>query len=99
MEIPNYTPRRWDRDATSTPVRLVLSPERFKADNSAMTVDISLLGMKVRTNLDLNAGDWIGVVPKGGFPQAIPARVVWAKEDIVTRWVYAGLEFLQTNES
>jgi hypothetical protein len=95
-----HTPRRWDRDPVSMPVRLVLSSERFRSDNSAITVDVSLRGMKVRTTLaDLIPGEWIGIVPKAGFPQAIPARVIWSKEDEVTRWIYAGLEFLQTNES
>ena len=92
------TPRKWDRDPSSMPVRLVLRPERSKSDNSATAVDISLRGMKVRTNLDLMPGEWIGIVPKAGFPQAIPARVVWANEDMVTRWFYAGLEFTQTTE-
>ena len=77
----------------------VLKAERFKADNSAITVDVSLRGMKVQTNLTLIPGEWVGVVPKGGFPQAIPARVVWAREDEVSRWIFAGIEFLQTTET
>jgi hypothetical protein len=94
-----HTQRRWDRDTVTMPVRLVLSPERFKSDNSATTVDVSLRGMKVKTSLDLIPGEWIGIVPKTGFPQAIPARVVWSHEDEATRWIYAGIEFLQTPES
>ncbi len=93
------TPRRWDRDSVTMPVRLVLSSERFKSDNSATTLDISLRGMRVRTNLDLIPGEWIGIVPKAGFPQAIPARVIWAREDEVSRWIFAGLEFIQTTET
>ena len=27
------------------------------------------------------------------------ARVIWAREDEVSRWIFAGIEFLQTSES
>lgn len=94
-----HIPRRWERELSAIPIRLVLEATKFKSDNSAMTVDVSLRGMKVRTNLNLIPGEWVGVVPKGGFPQAIPARVIWAREDEVSRWVFAGIEFLQTSES
>jgi len=69
----SHTPRRWEREPAHIPIKLVLKAERFKADNSAITVDVSLRGMKVQTNLTLIPGEWVGVVPKGGFPQAIPA--------------------------
>ena len=94
-----HTPRRWEREPAHIPIKLVLKAERFKADNSAVTVDVSLRGMRVQTNLALIPGEWVGVVPKGGFPHAIPARVVWAREDEVSRWVFAGIEFLQTAET
>jgi hypothetical protein len=100
MEESNFhIPRRWEREPAHIPIKLVLKAERFKADNSATTVDVSLRGMKVQTNLTLIPGEWVGVVPKGGFPQAIPARVVWAREDEVSHWVFAGIEFLQTAET
>jgi hypothetical protein len=94
-----HTPRRWEREPAHIPIKLVLKAEKFKADNSAVTVDVSLRGMKVQTNLALIPGEWVGIVPKGGFPQAIPARVVWAREDEVSHWVVAGIEFLQTAET
>jgi ATP-dependent protease Clp ATPase subunit len=98
-ENTSHTPRRWEREAAHIPIKLVLKAERFKADNSAITVDVSLRGMRVQTNLTLIPGEWVGVVPKGGFPHAIPARVVWAREDEVSHWVFAGIEFLQTAET
>jgi hypothetical protein len=94
-----HTPRRWERETASIPVKLVLKAERFKADNSAVTIDVSLRGMKVRTNLTLIPGEWVGVVPKGEFPHAMPARVVWAREDEFSHWIFAGLEFMQASES
>ncbi|MGO8790063.1 MAG: PilZ domain-containing protein [Terriglobia bacterium] len=91
--------RRWERELATIPISLVLKAERFKTDNFATTVDISLRGMRVRTNLTLVPGEWIGVVPKGEFPHAIPARVVWVREDESSHWIFAGLEFLQNLEA
>jgi PilZ domain len=91
--------RRWERELAEVPVRLVLKAESFKSDNSAITVDVSVRGMRVRTNLALVPGEWIGVVPKGEFPHAIPARVVWAREDEVSHWTFAGIEFIQTEDA
>ena len=88
--------RRWERELATVPIRLVLKAESFKADDSATTIDVSLGGAKVQTNLALVPGEWVGVVPKGEFPHAIPARVVWAREDESSHWTLAGIEFLQT---
>ena len=100
MEDSNFhVPRRWEREPAHIPIKLVLKAERFKTDNSAATVDVSLRGMKVQTNLTLIPGEWVGVVPKGGFPHAIPARVVWAREDEASHWVLAGIEFLHSAET
>jgi hypothetical protein len=87
-------PRRWERQPATIPISLVLKADHFKADNSAITVDISLHGAEVRTNLTLAPGEWVGVVPKGEFPHAIPTHVVWVREDEASRWTFAGLEFL-----
>ena len=95
----SHIPRRWDRELSAIPIKLVLRAETFKSDNSAVTVDVSLRGMQVRTNLMLVAGEWVGVVPKGGFPHAIPGRVVWSREDEISRWIFAGIEFLEASEA
>jgi hypothetical protein len=71
-----------------------LKPENFKADDSATTVDVSLRGAKVETSLALVPGEWVGVIPKGEFPHAIPARVVWVREDESSHFTVAGLEFI-----
>lgn len=88
-------PRQWERQKTESPIRLVLDPAHFKADNSAVALDISLSGARVRTNLTLVPGDWVGVIPKGNFPHAIPGRVVWAREDKYSHWTFAGIEFIE----
>jgi len=92
-------PRRWERELSAIPIKLVLRAETFRSDNSAITVDVSLRGMQVRTNLSLVPGEWIGVVPKGGFPHAIPGRVVWSREDEISRWIFAGIEFSEASNA
>jgi PilZ domain len=87
-------PRRWERQNTESIIRLVLDPARFKTDNSALALDISLYGARIRTTLTLSPGEWVGVVPKGDFPHAIPAPVVWAQEDSYSHWTFAGVEFI-----
>ena len=96
QENTSYTPRRWQRQPSNIPISLVLEADPSKADDSAMTVDISQHGAKVRTKLALVTGERVGVVLKGGFPDAIPARVVWVREQESDHWTFAGLEFLNT---
>jgi hypothetical protein len=91
--------RRWEREPAAISISLVLKGESFRTDESATTVDVSLRGMKVRTRFSLVPGEWVGVVPKGEFPHAIPARVVWVREEASSQWMFAGLEFVQTMEA
>ncbi len=90
------TPRRWERRPITIPISLVLKSHKSTVDDSAITVNISLHGAKVRTKLILVPGGKVGVVMKGELPDAIPARVVWASEDEATQWTFSGLEFLNT---
>ena len=90
--------RQWEREPAAVPVGLVLSAENFKSDPAATTIDISLAGVGVRTKLFLVPGEWVGIVPKGQFPQAIPARVAWAREDESENVTVAGLTFIHTKE-
>jgi hypothetical protein len=91
--------RQWEREPAAIPVSLVLSAEKFKSDPAATTIDISLSGVGVRTKLFLAPGEWVGIVPKGQFPQAIPARVAWAREDESNNLTIAGLTFIHTLET
>ena len=96
QENTSHIPRRWERRPATIPISLVLDPDHFKADDSAITLDISLHGARVRTKLALVPGEWVGVVPKGEFPHAIPTRVVWVQEYESSEWTFAGLEFLNS---
>ena len=87
--------RQWEREPANIPISLVLSPENFKSDPTATMIDISLAGVGVRTQLFLVPGEWVGIVPKNQFPQAIPARVAWAREDEENNVTVAGLTFIK----
>ena len=43
-ENTSYTPRQWHRQASSIPISLILEDAAFKADDSAITLDISPRG-------------------------------------------------------
>jgi hypothetical protein len=90
--------RRWERERVDVPVGLVLKAENFRSDPSATMIDLSLSGAGVKTALALVPGEWVGIVPKGEFPHAIPARVAWVREDPSNGWTIAGLSFLQSME-
>jgi hypothetical protein len=90
--------RRWERQTAAIPVSLVLEAENFRSDPSATTINVSLFGVGVRTKLALVPGEWVGIVPKGEFPHAIPSRVAWVREDESSSWTVAGLSFLNTLE-
>jgi hypothetical protein len=99
LENASYIPRRWERQPAAIPISLVLKTDPFKADDSAIAVEISLHGARVRTKLALVPGEWLGVVPSGEFPHAIPTRVVWVREDEYSHWTLAGVEFLDALEA
>ncbi len=88
--------RRFERRLTTIPVKLVIKADYSKVDDSAIAVDISPRGACVRTKLQLDPGDWVGVIPKDGFTYAIPTRAVWVREDEFTHWTFVGLEFFKT---
>jgi len=96
QESGSRTPRRWERRSATIPISLVPKASHSGTDDSATTVDISLQGAKVRTKLTLVPGEIVRFVPKGEFPDAIPTRVVWVREDESSPWTFAGLEFLNT---
>jgi hypothetical protein len=90
----SHNRRRWERRSAAIPISLVLEAGHFEADNSAITVDISLKGAQVRTKLLLVSGERLGVVLNGEFQDAIPTRVAWVREFESSPWTLAGLEFL-----
>lgn len=100
--MPMDTPinlRRWERQPATIPINLVLKSEDLRVDNSATIVDFSLRGVGVLTTLPLVPGERVRIVAKGEFPDAIPTRVVWVRDDGSNHWTFAGLEFLDISEA
>jgi Tfp pilus assembly protein PilZ len=95
-DIPLANLRRTEREPATLPISLVLREGR-QAKYEATTVDLSLGGASVQTSLELVPGEWVGIVPKGEFPFAIPSRVVWVRpKDAAGLFYLAGLQFLDT---
>ena len=92
QENTSYTPRRWQRQPSNIPISLVLEADPFKADDSAITVEISPRGASVRTKLALVQGEWVEVVANGELSRAVAAHVVWVREDESSHSNFAGLE-------
>jgi hypothetical protein len=95
--IPSANLRRMEREPKTLPISLVLRSEERRTTYEASTVDLSLGGASVQTYHKLVPGEWVGIVPKGGFPFAIPSRVVWVRpNEAVGPFFLAGLQFLDT---
>jgi hypothetical protein len=93
QENTSHTPRRWERQPATVPISLMLEADPSKADNSAITVDISVRGASVRTKLALVLGEWVKVVGTGQYPRPIPALVAWVRKDESSLLTLAGLDF------
>ena len=88
--------RRWERQPEKISFSLVVRREDFMVDSSAFIVDFSLRGVGVLTTLELVQGERVRIVANGEFPDIIPTRVAWVREDEdeSSHWRFAGLEFL-----
>ena len=93
------THRRWERQTATIPINLELKAEDLKVDNSATIVEFSMRGVGVLTSLALVPGERVRIVAKGEFPDAIPTRVAWVRQDESNHWTFAGLEFLEMAEA
>ena len=93
-ENTSHTSRRWECRPATIPISLVLEADPFKADDSAITADISPRGASVRTKLALVPGEWVKVVANGEISHAVAAHLVWVREDESGHSTLAGLEFL-----
>ncbi len=93
--IPPTDLRRAEREPATIPISLVVRSERNNTDDDASAIDFSLEGACVQTTLELVPGEWVGIMLKGEFPNAIPSRVVWVRPwDAAGLWSHAGLQFL-----
>lgn len=87
---------RAERIPATVPIRLVVVSDDFSVEREASTVDLSVGGVRVRTPLTLLPGDTVGIISRGDYRQAIPARVVWTQRAGTDKYSLAGLEFLES---
>ncbi len=86
--------RRWERASVAVPANLVLKTNRLAPEISTTIINISLCGAAIRTELALAPKQAMEIIIRGQFSQAIPARVVWVRQDKSGDWTIAGLKFL-----
>ena len=88
--------RRSPRTKADGPVTLVVNTDRSRIANNAFALDFSCLGARVRTAIDLKAGQLVIVIPREGKGEAVPSRVVWiGPKKASERTSEVGLAFLQ----
>jgi hypothetical protein len=86
--------RRSSRAREANPIRLAIASEDYGVGHAAITMNQSLQGVRIRTDVSLSPGEKILIFPQGGSQQRIPARVVWVREPEPGVGYVAGLEFL-----
>jgi hypothetical protein len=87
--------RRAERRESYKSLALVVDSGHSQIANQSFAVDLSELGMRVRTNLHLKPGQPISVIPCEGESYAVPSRVVWVHGDTFNGDQEAGLAFLE----
>ena len=73
----NSNARVFRRIDTHIPVALVLPGRKRKVQHFASAVQLSFLGLKVKTDAKLKTGQVVEIVPLTGPCDSVPARVIW----------------------
>jgi hypothetical protein len=84
--------RRSERINASIPITLLVDADGKKTSHDAFTVDLSQLGVRIRSKIVLAPGQAVDVIPNEGPRYAVPSRVIWVGQAGVDS--QAGLEFL-----
>jgi hypothetical protein len=91
--------RRSLRVGEANPIRLAIASEDYGVGHAAITMNESLCGVRIRTDVPLSPGEKILIFPQGGSQQRIPARVVWVRRPMSSAGYVAGLEFLSLSSA
>jgi hypothetical protein len=96
LPVPSvYYPRRTERQPVHKIVHLLAESEGEVFGAGAYTIDLSALGSRVHTVLNLAPGQTIEFQPQGS-DSVIRCRVVWTGKTKSGQTEEAGLEFLET---
>jgi hypothetical protein len=89
----NRNTRVFQRRNAQIPVALVLPGRKRKVPHFASAVQLSFLGLKVKTDVKLRTGQAVQIVPLTGPCDAVPARVVWFGPPNSAMEGYIGLKY------
>ena len=69
--------RRSPRTAVNRPVALVVDSDRSRIANNAFALDLSDLGARILSRLDLQPGQLVTVIANEGTGEPVPSQVIW----------------------
>ena len=96
--MPEATPterRRCRRVAVNKQIAIVVDADREGISRTVFALDMSALGVRIRSKVNLVPGQLVTVIPSAGNDrQAVPSRVVWVSQRSDGS-AEAGLAFLQ----
>jgi len=87
--------RRSERKAVNKPISLLVDSDHSEIANSAFAIDLSELGLRIRSDINLVPGQIVTVIPREGSKQAVRSQVIWVGESGSERAGEAGIAFLQ----
>lgn len=85
--------RRAPRRQVNQRLTLVVDSETSQVTGGAFAIDLSQLGARLRSQMRLEAGQLVTVVPAGGSGPKVQSRVIWVSDD--GSGCAAGIAFLQ----
>ena len=85
--------RRAPRAKVSQPLVVVVDSARSQIANRAFALDLSDMGARIRSEIHLQPGQLVTVIPNEGAEQGIPSQVIWVERSGAHE--EAGIAFLQ----
>ena len=92
--MPQETRRRTERKVAKIAIVVFVDKETDREGSDAVTVDVSVRGARIQSDLTLTPGQMVEVVPVNGS-DPVAARVVWVGKPASELQGQAGLEFLE----
>ena len=100
MATPSFVdPRRSRRAREANPAHFTISFGQLRKRHEVLTLDESLHGLRIRTDVRLCPGENIVIIPEGDSKDRILARVVWMRAVEISAGYVAGLEFAKPLEA
>lgn len=95
IDEPSANRRRCERSAFGRPVTLTVESDSNQSSYNVLAVDISPQGARLRTDVNLQAGQHVTVVRDQDFNQGIAGQVVWAGNQGTRLAGEVGIAFLK----